>query len=143
MTPTTDVQIAMLDQLRSIDATLKELLLLSKSKRAAVAAAVPPTSPIATDAELDSEYGDEPVKFKPKAWTGDFTKGQRMSECSPEFLDQLAAAHDYFATKNAADPTRAGYEVRSARRARGFAARLRAGWKPKAVETMSADSVQW
>lgn len=129
--------------LKSIDMTLRKLLALSKSKRAAVVATVPPTSPIATDAELDSEYADEPVKFSPRGWTGDFTKGQRMSECSPEFLDQLAAAHDYFATKNAADPTKAGYEVRSARRARGWAQRKRNGWVAKPVETMSADSVQW
>lgn len=143
MTDNADILIV----LKSIDMTLRELLTLSKAKRAVIQPVLTPQEKaailVADAAELDSPRGDEEVKFSPRGWTGDFTKGQRMSECSPEFLDQLAAAHDYFATKNAADPTKAGYEVRSARRARGWSARLRAGWKPKTVEPMTSDSMNW
>jgi len=137
--------------LRSIDATLKELLALSKTKRAATSApAMPaPRQPLetaATEADLDSQYGDEATKFKPRNWTGDWTKGQRMSECEPAFLDMLAEAHDYFAEKNktAGDMQKAGYELRSARRARGWAQRLRNGWKPKAVDgIVSGEDIRW
>ena len=60
--------------LQSIDATLKELLALSKSKRAATPAA----SNVASDADLDSEHGDELVRAKmPKDWTGEDFKGAR------------------------------------------------------------------
>jgi len=137
--------------LRSIDATLKELLALSKSKRGVAPA---PASNIADDADLDSEYGDEPVKFKPRDWTGAFVKGQRMSECSPEFLEMLAESFAYFARKNddAGEKTDSGkpksfYDRRSERRARGWAARKRAGWKPPAVEekawAVGEEGPQW
>ena len=117
--------------LKSIDASLKELLILSKSKRSST-----PAADVAPDADLDSQWGDEPVKFKPRDWSGDFLKGQKMCECSPELLDLLASSFDYFAEKNAGEMTDSGkpksfYDKRSARRARGWAARLRAGWKPK------------
>ncbi len=124
----------MLDVLQSIDKTLKELLALSKSKRQAA-----PTVDIAPDSDLDSQYGDEQVKFKPRDWSGEFVKGQRMSECAPEMLDMLAASFDYFAEKKRHDATMADkmfYDQRSARRARGWAARLRSGWQaPRPVES--------
>lgn len=142
MTDNADILIV----LKSIDMTLRELLALSKSKRAAGAATVQPTSNIAADAELDSEYGDEKLNAKmPNNWTGEDYKGKRMSECPPELLDMLADRHDFFADKNraAGDAQKAGYEVRSARRARGWAQRKRNGWVAKTVEPMSSDSVQW
>ena len=139
----------MLSTLKSIDATLKELLVLSKSKRSTSSTdKVSVDSWIATDADLDSQWGDEQVKFKPRDYTGDFTKGQKMSECAPELLDLLAKSFDYFADKNAGQMTDSGqpksfYDKRSARRARGWAARLRAGWKPKATQMVSESEVNW
>ena len=135
--------------LRSIDATLKELLALSKSKRAAGASqpvraenepAVAGSMGIGTDADLDSQHGDPIVKFLPRDWTGDEFRHQPFSACTPEFLDELAKAFDYFARKKqeASDP-KAKYEVWNAARARGWAARLRAGWKPKTVEIVRDD----
>lgn len=130
--------------LASIDMTLRELLLLSKSKRAA--------SDPANDADLDTQAGDEMIKFKPKTWTGDDYKGCRMSETTPEFLDALAASFAYFAKKNeenderdAKGRTKAHWDKQSERRARGWASRLRAGFKPKpkTIEPMSADEVRW
>lgn len=123
--------------LRSIDATLKELLALSKSKRAATPAA----SNVASDADLDSEHGDELVRAKmPKDWTGEDFKGARMSECPAELLEMLAERHMYFAKRNQdeGDAKKAGYELRSERRARGWAARKRAGWTPKPAQTQEA-----
>ena len=133
--------------LRSIDATLKELLALSKSKRATTA----PTGTVADDHDLDSQYGDELVKFKPHNWMGQDFKGARMSECSPEFLDQLADAYAYFARRNDehGEKTDKGvpkstYDRRSERRARGWAARKRAGWVASVAPTMmTATEVQW
>ena len=100
---------------------------------------------IASDADLDGQYGDEEVKKNPKRWTGESFIGRRMSECSPEFLDSLAGHFDYKAERDAEDAANAedeetanakkkyaGYSRRSAARARGWAARLRAGWKPPA-----------
>jgi hypothetical protein len=62
-----------------------------------------------------------------------------MSECSPALLDALASAYDYFAQKNDASQAKADngtlksvYDKRSARRARGWAARKRNGWAPPA-----------
>lgn len=100
---------------------------------------------VADDADLDSDYGDEPVKFKPRDWTGAFVKGQRMSESAPEFLDLLASSFAYFAQKNEESGAKADngtpkavYDRRSERRARGWAARLRGGWTPKAAPAMDA-----
>ena len=128
----------LLTEIRDI---LAQLLALSKSKRT-------PAADVAQDADLDSQYGDEPVKFKPRDWSGEFTKGQKMSECAPELLDLLASSLDYFAEKNAGQMTDNGqpksmYDKRSARRARGWAARLRAGWKPKATQMVSESEVNW
>lgn len=86
---------------------------------------------VADDRELDSQHGDEAVKMKPRDWTGDFVKGLPMSHYPPEFLDELAKAYDWFAIKNKDDEKKSGYDKRSARRARGWAARLRSGWKPE------------
>lgn len=139
----------MIECLHSIDATLKELLSLSKTKRAAtpqMPVARQPLETAATEDDLDSKFGDEPVRFDPKNWTGVSYKGQKMSECPVSFLDQLASAFDYFAQKkrHEGEEQKAQYEERSARRARGWAARLRAGWTPKLPEGMTTkDDVSW
>ncbi len=92
---------------------------------------------IATDGDLDSQYGDEKVKFRPRDWTGHDYVGKTMSECPIEFLAQLAAACDYFAQKNEGVLTDQGqpksnYDRRTAARARGWIRRKAAGWtKPK------------
>ena len=62
---------------------------------------------IASDADLDGQYGDEEVKKNPKRWTGESFIGRRMSECSPEFLDSLAGHFDYKAERDAEDAANA------------------------------------
>ena len=92
---------------------------------------------VASDADLDGKYGDPIARFCPRDWHGENFKGCSFSGCSPEFLDQVAASLDYFAqraeknnetTKNG-KPV-APFNRADAARARGWAKRIRAGWKP-------------
>jgi hypothetical protein len=89
---------------------------------------------VADDRDLDGEHGDPTVKFDPRGWTGESFKGRRYSETAPEFLDLLADALAFFAQKKAqTEPKKAGWDKLDAARARGWAARLRAGWKAPTV----------
>jgi len=97
---------------------------------------------VASERDLDSQYGDELVRFNPRDWTGEPLKGRFMSECTPDFLDLLAAGHDYFCQKNATDEKKAGYERRSAARARGWAKRMRAGWKSARAEAPESERAE-
>ncbi len=88
--------------------------------------------------DLDGKYGDTKLKFKPRDWTGDFTKGQSCSSSPPELLDLYAQALEHFASK--ADDTPDGqkkkkYDELDAARARGWAKRHRSGWKPTATSS--------
>ena len=117
--------------LLSIEGVLKELLALTK-QRAATDAIRTSVGLIADDRDLDSQYGDEEVKFTPRDLVGEDVKGKRMSQCSFEALTLLASAYEAFAEKNAGQLTAAGkpksdYDLRTARRARGWAARISAG----------------
>jgi hypothetical protein len=97
-----------------------------------------PTPPArALDSDLDSEWGDEVVKFTPRDWTGPNFKDARMSQTSAPFLTMLADTYAYFAAKNDRDGATDGngrpksfYDRRSEARARGWAARLANGWRP-------------
>jgi hypothetical protein len=146
----TDPRVETIRLLASIDATLKAMLLVLSGKRNDA----PATSDcdIADDADLDSQWGDEVVKFQPRDWTGANFKGAKMSSCPAEFLEQLANAFDYFAKKNDADKAmtdkgqpKSMYDRRSARRARGWAQRARNGeTAPQApAEDWSAQEPRW
>lgn len=111
--------------LRSIDASLKQLV---KQLRTAQ----PPE--VASDRELDGEWGNPLVKFNPRDWTGDSMKGARFSQCPAPFLDMLAETFDYFARDADAKGTLsdkgkavAPYKRADAARARGWAKRVREG----------------
>jgi len=115
--------------LKSIDASLKELLALSRgAKRGGQSSEV-----VASDRDLDSTYGDPVVKFHPRDWNGEDCKGLHFSACPVDFLDMIAETFDYFAAK--AEETNelyngkpvAPYKRKDAARARGWAARIRAG----------------
>lgn len=138
---------------------LKQLVILN----AAVAsrATAKQQSAEASDTELDSQYGDEPVKFKPRDYDGparhtatsddddlSFIKLQRMSESHPDLLDQLAQAFDSFAAKDDAalaktenGQPKSRFARMSARRARGWARRLSGGWKPPAP--VAGSDIDW
>ncbi len=99
---------------------------------------------IATDYEMSGKYGDPAVKFSPRAFTGGTLKGRPMSQCPPEGLDALAEAFDEFAVKNdrlgavdAKGKPKGDWDRKSAKLARGWAARIRSGWKPPVQEPTS------
>lgn len=95
---------------------------------------------VAEDYELDSQYGDPPIKKDPTAnfWKGPSHVGRRLSECSPDYLDAFAKYKDFLAgldEKKGTEQKRkyADWGRKDAARARGWARRLRAGWvRPRA-----------
>lgn len=114
--------------LKSIDASLKTLV--ARSKTAA-------PKEVAPDSDLDGAYGDPIIKAAdPRDWTGPSQKGKRFSECSSEYLMLVADRLDYFAEKAEQEGTLtsngkpvAPFNRRDAARARGWAKRLREGWR--------------
>lgn len=120
-----------IDILRSMDASLKALLALQRGT-------TPPQ--VASDSDLDGQWGDPLIKAKdPRDWTGPTQIGKSMSECPAEYLDLVASRLDFFAEKAEAEGTLttsgkpvAPYNRRDAARARGWAARVRHGYKPTA-----------
>lgn len=114
--------------LASIDASLKTLV----SRQSAPQAASASGPAVASDRDLDGPYGDPEIKARdPRDWTGTPMLGRRFSECPAEYLDLLAERFDYFAEKNGAgtedEQKKARYQRLDAARARGWAARIRAG----------------
>lgn len=92
---------------------------------------------VADERDLDGDHGDPTIKYDPKAkyWSGQSFAGYRFSETSPEYLDAMAKYLDACAYMAGQDPDEkkrngARYKAKDASRARGWAARLRAGWKP-------------
>jgi hypothetical protein len=90
---------------------------------------------VADDRDLDSEYGNFSIKRDPPRWNGQSYVGYKLSETEPEYLDVLASFKDWQADKDEEQgkkdakgrPT-APMNRKDAARARGWAARLRAGW---------------
>lgn len=104
-----------------------------KDTHQADSAAAAPT--VAADGDLDGKYGNLPIKAKdPRDWTGESQIGKRPSECPPEYLDLCASRADYFASIET-DAKKLRYTKLDASRWRGWAARLRNGWKPPVDDT--------
>ena len=128
-TPTRATAQDVIDVLRSIDASLKQLLALQRGNQ-------PPQ--VASDSDLDGQWGDPVIRAKdPRDWTGESQLGKPFSACPADYLDLVAARLDFFADKAEAEGTLtttgkpvAPYNRRDAARARGWAARIRNGWKP-------------
>lgn len=117
-----------LDVLRSIDASLKELVRIARGRQ---------PKPVASDRDLDGLHGNPVVKFMPRDWTGPSFKGVRFSECPAPLLEMLAETFDYFAeqAEQKGETTTSGkpvapYKRADAARARGWAKRIQDGWKP-------------
>ena len=92
---------------------------------------------VADEDDLDSKFGNEPIKRDPTQtyWKGSGFVGKRPSECTPEYLDARAKYLDTCAKMKEKDGTDAkkkyaAYDRADAARARGWAKRLRNGWKP-------------
>lgn len=106
-----------------------ELAIAGLSAQSA-AGALPSVAPAS---DLDSQYGDPLVRKDPKRWEGATHVGLAYSRCAPDFLDCLAGFLDWCAEREAKTPGKekyANYSRRDAARARGWAARIRSGWKP-------------
>lgn len=134
----------------NIDEKLDAILEIVTGMRATLALSTTAKSTageVADDADLDGKYGDEDLRKMPSAkyWKGDDFTGRKMSETTAEFLDAFAKYKDACAYMNekSGDAEKAkyiGYDRKSARRARGWAKRLRDGFKPASpVATGDAD----
>lgn len=129
--------------LKSIDESLRKLVIIAQQKAEArvKSAAQKPTQKVASDADLDGKYGNGPVKFDPRDWSGPPCKGLPYSECPVEFLELLAETNDYFAQKadendektSSGKPV-APYKRQEAARCRGWAERIRSGKHKQAAE---------
>jgi hypothetical protein len=91
---------------------------------------------VADDRELDSDKGNPTIRRDPKRWLsngGASFVGARYSECPADYLDEVAGFCEWAASKDEAKGTDEGrkyadYGRRDAARARGWAARIRAGY---------------
>lgn len=93
---------------------------------------------VASDADLDGQYGDPEVRRDPsdRYWRGASYAGVALSACPPDYLDAFAKYKDscaFMSEKEGSEKKKkyAEYDRRDAARARGWAARLRSGWRPK------------
>lgn len=128
-----------IDLLRSIDASLKQLLAQSRARQ---------PKQVASDRDLDGKYGDPIVKVSPRDWTGQSFKGFKMSDCPAPFLEMVAETFDYFAqqaernseTTDRGKPV-AEFKRADAARARGWAKRIREG--KHVPSTVGAVSGEW
>jgi hypothetical protein len=98
---------------------------------------------VASDSDLDGQYGNPEIKAKdPRDWTGEPMAGRRMSECPVAYLDMIAERSAYFAQQET-DPKKAKYKRLDAARARGWAKRIRDGKHTPAPVAQTADSGRW
>lgn len=121
---------------KTLGATMEHILSLTEERMRRAGTTAPNGKPAASDADLDGPHGDPEVKAKdPRDWSGEPMKGRKFSECPPEYLDMIADRLDYFTSQlgdSDEDKKKRGYNVKDAARARGWASRLRAGWKAPA-----------
>lgn len=121
------------DRLAALETRVAALELLVASLRAAQSAGASPKG-VATDRELDDpRWGDPVVRKDPPRYQGGSCVGLQYSRCPPEYLDELAGFLEWRADKEEQNEEKkkyARYSRLDARRARGWAARARSGWKP-------------
>lgn len=132
-----------LNVLRSIDRKLDTLIGLVTQAARQAKGATSSVGTVASDKDLDGQYGNPVVRFDPRDWVGPSFKGCHMSECPPDYLDLYANAKDYFGQKaedegktTAKGKPVASYERADAARARGWAKRIREG---KHLQTSDVD----
>lgn len=114
--------------LESLDAKLNDVLALLRASA---------PKPVAAASDLDGKYGNPVIKARdPRDWTGESMVGRLMSDCPAEYLDMVAERAEFFAGKNDEAQALANngqpkskYDRLDAARARGWAARIRSGWK--------------
>jgi hypothetical protein len=124
-------------------------LLAAPAARVVTAEIAPAAVDIASDADLESAYGNPEVRKDPPRWTGQSYAGCRMSDCPPDYLENLASFYDWKAKKddeaNAVDAKgnpKSKWSKLDAARARGHA-RRNAGkpGRPKAATPKAVEVV--
>lgn len=123
--------------------TLEEALRAIASLTARVASLEAASGLFASDKDLDGQRGDPVVKFVPRGWRPIY-KGKRFSGCDPEFLDALAESLAWSAEHPREGKEQyAQYDKLDSARARGWARRLRAGWRraAPAVSTVEGEII--
>lgn len=130
---------------------LDRILALLEARPAPTTAA-PQRAAAADDADLDSQYGNPEVKRDPPLWTknnpGRSVAPCHMSDGPAEWLDAVAAFYDWqasqdetqgktYTNKRGEDVPTASFKRRDAARARGWAARVRAGKVKQATDDNS------
>jgi hypothetical protein len=90
---------------------------------------------VADEADLASPKGNPIVRFSPKNYRGVSCVNKKFSECPPAFLDMYAEALQYSAEHPKEGKSQyAALSAKDAARARGWSAKIKAGWKPPAAE---------
>lgn len=121
---------AITDKLAAIESKLDKVLKATLSQSG---------GEVADDRDLDSEWGDPVIKFdlRETDWQGASMEGKRFSQCPVEWLDAKAKSDASYAEylrgpKKGTDEDlkKATYREKDAARARGWAKRLRSGWRP-------------
>lgn len=127
------LEAALADTKTRIDGLERRLVTLEANARAVRVAAAPT---VATSYQMDAKWGDPVVRENPRSWTGPSMVGNKFSDCPPEYLDQLAARFDWLAKRDreenhvdSLNRPRAPMREKDAALARGWAARIRAGWE--------------
>lgn len=100
----------------------------------------------APDVDLDGAHGNPVVRKDPKRWSGDSFVGCKFSECSPEYLEEVASFKDWQAQMDERkgtddDRRKAKFNRLDAARARGWAQRLRSGWQTPVSREPGDDDV--
>lgn len=118
-----------------VDGLERRIVTLEANARARGGTAAAAAPAVATSYQLDAQWGDPVVRENPRTWTGRSMVGNKFSECPPEYLDQLALRFDWLAKRDreenhvdAKGRPRAPMRDKDAALARGWAARIRAGW---------------
>jgi hypothetical protein len=111
-------------------------------------------SAIASDRDLDGQYGNPTIKKDPARWKGDSFVGYRYSETTPEYLEEVASFNDWRASKDdeakavdSKNRPKSYWARKDAALARGWAKRLRtrpaappASPPPNAGDTWEGDA---
>lgn len=87
-------------------------------------AAIKPASSgeVATDRELDGQWGNPEIRFDPRDWKGDSYKKQHFADAPSDYLLMLAEAFESMAATEQ-DEKKKGYKRKDAKLARGWAKR--------------------
>lgn len=114
------------------------VLLRQAVKNQSQAQATAPSQNVGPAVDLDSERGNFRVNKDPPKWTGESFAGKLLSECSTEFLDELARFYEWRiwkaeqTLKTTPDDDKAQktikYTPTDVARIKGWAARIRNGY---------------